>query len=444
MKPANQKTIKNECEIEGVGLHTGSPVKAILKPGMVGAGIVFIRTDLPEQPMVPANIESINLSPGVPRCTTIGKDEHQIHTIEHLMSALAGCGITNLTVELDASELPGGDGSALCFYEAVQKAGIEDQSEPVEPFFLSEPIGVSNDHASIFITPADDFKITYALNYDHPLLRSQFFEFTMTPENYARDIASCRTFCMEEEADELRRKGLGKGANFKNTLVVGAKGVLENEVRFADEFVRHKVLDIVGDLYLLGLPLKGHVFAVKSGHRLNLQLLKKIQQQRKLAKVKAARFDYDFTGKKEIDIEGIMKVLPHRYPFLLVDRVIEIEHGKKAVGIKNVTINDGFFQGHFPTRPVMPGVLMVEAMAQTAGVVVLTNPAHRGKLAFFMAVDNVKFRKVVTAGDQLMMDIEVTKDRSRITQIHAVSRVDGEIVAEADMTFSFTDASYLD
>jgi len=215
-------------------------------------------------------------------------------------------------------------------------------------------------------------------------------------------------------------------------------------MRFKDECARHKVLDLIGDLYLLGMPIKGHVFAVKSGHQLNIELLKKIWEQKEKYQKKTSVPIYDLAGKKEIDIQGIMKILPHRYPFLLVDRVVEIETGKKALGIKNVTINDGFFQGHFPARPVMPGVLMVEAMAQTAGVVILTSKDHHGKVAFFMAADKVKFRKVVVPGDQLLMEVEVVRDRASSAQVHARARVGTEIVAEAEMIFSFTDASYLD
>ena len=303
-----------------------------------------------------------------------------------------------------------------------------------------------------------EFKISYVLDYDNPVLKSQFFSATITAEVFEEAIAPARTFCLESEAEELRKHGLGKGANFDNTLVVGNNGVIKNTVRFPDEFARHKVLDFIGDLYLLGMPIRGHVFAVKSGHTLNIQLLKKIQEQRQRHQKKIAAAgpgpavrpspggDLWPSGgdRKEIDIDGIMRILPHRYPFLLVDRVTGIERGKRGVGVKNVTINDNFFQGHFPARPVMPGVLMVEAMAQTAGVVILTSEAHRGKVAFFLAVDKVKFRRVVVPGDQLVMEIEVIRDRPKTAQARAVAKVGEEVAAEAEMVFSFTDASYLD
>ena len=212
---------------------------------------------------------------------------------------------------------------------------------------------------------------------------------------------------------------------------------------FKDEFARHKVLDFIGDLYLLGMPLKGHIFAVRSGHKLNLELLKKIYRQKENIKKKTVVPVFNEDGRKEIDINGIMQILPHRYPFLLIDRVVEIEKGKKAIGLKNVTVNENFFQGHFPTNPVMPGVLMVEAMAQTAGVMMLTDEDRQGRLAFFMAIDKVKFRKVVSPGDQLIIEVEVVKGKTRVALVRGVAKVNNEVVAEADMMFSFAPSSFL-
>ncbi|MCK4882397.1 MAG: UDP-3-O-[3-hydroxymyristoyl] N-acetylglucosamine deacetylase [Candidatus Omnitrophica bacterium] len=439
-----QKTIKNECTFSGVGLHTGCKVNLICKSADEDTGIRFVRVDLDDQPEIKVDPLNIHIDTTMPRCTAIGKNGAVIYTVEHFMSVLSGLGITNLIVEIDANELPGLDGSAIDFLNAIKNAGIEEQDAESLCFEIKEPLGVEMNGCSIFMVPDKELRISYTLDYDHPVLKSQFFSSVVNESTYEDLIAPCRTFCLESEAEELRARGLGKGANYQNTLVVGKDGVKENEVRFANEFTRHKVLDFIGDLYLLGMPIRGHVFAVKSGHTLNIELLKKILKQKEKYEKKTTISVPVIDGKKEIDINGIMNVLPHRYPFLLVDRVIEIEKGKKAVGIKNVTINENFFQGHFPARPVMPGVLMIEAMAQVAGVVILTNELHRGKVAFFMAVDNVKFRKVVSPGDQLIMEVEVVRDKSRTAYVRGKSKVDGKIVAEADMTFSFADAAYLE
>jgi len=444
MTTVKQKTIKKKVTISGVGLHTGCQVELTLKPAEENTGVVFIRTDLPGAPRIKADPTNLVLDSGIPRCTSIGCDGIIIHTVEHFLSVLSGLQISNLIVEINEKELPGLDGSAIEYLRYVKKAGIVEQAEPLSFFEIKEPIGVQQDGSSIYIVPSKKYSVSYLLDYEHPLLKSQYCSFEINEKSFECEIAPCRTFCLESEAAYLREQGLGKGANFENTLVVGEKGVKDNELRFSDEFARHKILDFLGDLYLLGGPIRGQVFAFKSGHTLNLELLKKIWEQNERYAKKSVPVAFQYDGEKEINIDGIMKILPHRYPFLLVDRVIVLEKAKKAVGIKNVTINDHFFQGHFPTRPVMPGVLMVEAMAQTAGVVVLTNEAHRGKLAFFMAADNVKFRKVVSPGDQLLMEVEVVRDRAKTAQVRAQARVGDDIVAEADMVFSFTEASYLE
>lgn len=438
-----QRTIKKELSLKGVGLHTGSEVTIRLKPAEENAGITFIRVDVPGRPAIKALLENVLTEGGLPRCTSIGKDNVAIHTVEHFLGALFGLGIDNAIVEIDGNELPGLDGSGIEFLKAIKEAGVIEQSASKEYIDIKESIGVNDEEASILIVPDKEFKISYTLDYDHPFLNSQFFSATINSGTFEKEIALCRTFCLEKEANELRTGGLGKGANYENTLVVGNQGVIQNQVRFPDEFARHKVLDFIGDLYLLGKPIRGHVFAIKSGHSLNIELLKRIVKQQKDYEKKDIVSSHEFADQKELDIHQIMKILPHRHPFLFVDRVIELEKGKRAVGIKNVTINDNFFQGHFPSRPVMPGVLMVEAMAQVGGIMVLTNEAHHGKVALFMATDNVKFRKLVEPGDQLLLEVQIERDRPRTALIRGQAKVAGEIVAEADILFSFTDISFL-
>jgi len=438
-----QKTIQHETAVSGVGLHTGAKTTVRLKPAGAGSGISFVRVDLPGSPVIRACPENVISQPQVPRCTVIGKDNVSIQTVEHLMSVLWGLGIDNLVVEIDGDELPGLDGSGRDYLALIKKAGVKEQDAPRKYIEIKEPIAVDHNGSALLIVPSTDFKVAYSLNYNHGYLKSQYFAAVLDGETFEKEIASCRTFCLEEEAKELQANGLGKGANFDNTLVVGKKGVIRNKLRFENEFARHKVLDLIGDLYLLGLPLRGHVFAVKSGHQLNIALIKKIFQQMKRYEQKGFIPASPPEGKTQLNIQEIMKVLPHRYPFLLVDRIIELEKGKRAVGIKNVTINDGFFRGHFPTRPIMPGVLMVEAMAQTGGVLVLTNEDHQGKLALFMGADNVKFRKLVEPGDQLRFEVELVRGRSRTASLRGVTKVNEEVVAEADLLFSFTDAEFL-
>lgn len=443
MKTIKQKTISKEFTLTGIGLHTGGDVVLRCLPASENHGIQFIRTDLPGRPVIPAKPEYVYVDTKVPRCTSLGLNGNFIHTVEHFMSALCGAGITNLSVEISNSELPGMDGSAQDFLKAVYASGVKEQGATITPYVVDEPLVVELKGCSILIVPSEEFRVSYTLDYQGSFLKSQFYSQSITEDIFTNEIAPCRTFCMEKEVKELRKMGLGQGANYHNTLVVGEEGIIENELRFSNECARHKVLDFIGDLYLLGVPLRGHVYAVKSGHTLNFLLLKKILRQQ-LAKERVfPESSFEWDGSQEINCEQVMSILPHRYPFLLVDKVIEIEKGHKAVGVKNVTINESFFQGHFPSRPVMPGVLMIEAMAQTAGVVVLTNEEHRGKLAFFMAVDNVKFRKVVQPGDQLMMHVKVIRDRSRSAQVKAKAMVGNEVAAEADMVFSFTESGYL-
>jgi len=431
-----QKTIKREISIEGVGLHTGKKVKLIFKPADVNTGINFVRVDLPQKVQIKADVSNILNLDQSPRHTSIGKDNIEIHTIEHFMATLAGLRIDNILIEMNNIEIPGLDGSAGAFFDILKEAGVQEQDAPRKYFSVKEPIYIEDNNSTIVMLPHSSYKISYTLDYSHQFLKAQFFSLEINPEAFHREIASYRTFVLQEEVDELKRLGLGKGANYDNTLVVTKEGVEKNSLRSDDEFARHKILDLIGDLYLLGAPLKAHVIALKSGHPLNIKLIKKVAEQKKRYELGGVKSGAVFTGQKQLDVDDIMKVLPHRYPFLLVDRIISLEEGRRAVGIKNVTVNESFFRGHFPNRPVMPGVLIVEAMAQTGGVLMLSQEKHCGKVAYFMAANNVKFRKTVVPGDQLILEAEVVKLRSKTGQVRTQATVDGKVVAEADLMFS--------
>ncbi len=440
-----QKTIQESVSVSGVGLHTGETATVRLRPAEADSGIRFVRTDLPGRPEIPAVAENVHLSVQVARCTSVGQGEAVIHTVEHLMSVLSGLGIDNLVIEVEGRELPGLDGSARDYLRLLQRAGVREQDAPRRWCEIREPIGVNSNGASILIVPDKEFRVSYTLAYDHPFLRAQFFSGVVNEALFAEQIAPARTFCLQEEAEELRRMGLGLGASYDNTLVVGEAGVIQNTPRFPDEFARHKVLDFIGDFYLTGCPVRGHVFAVRSGHQLNLALIRKVRE-RYLRETRrepsSPRSSIEDGGR--MDIREVMNHLPHRYPFLLVDRVVSLEKGKRIVALKNVTMNEPHFTGHFPSRPVMPGVLMVEALAQAGGILLLSQEAHRGQAALFMAVDQVKFRKVVEPGDRLILEVAVERDRRRTAVLQGCARVGDEVVVEAQMMFAYTTASFLD
>ena len=435
-----QKTIKKPIELSGVGLHTGAKVNLKFKPAPANTGINFIRVDVKDSPMIKADIFSVLDQDKSPRRTSVGTDSIEIHTIEHLMAALWALGIDNIITEIDKSELPGLDGSAMGFIDVLKTAGIEKQAVPKKVYQVKSPIWVEQDGAMIMVLPDNQFRISYTLNYEHPLLKSQYLSLVLDEGMFEKEIGSSRTFCLEMEADDLRKKGLGKGANYENTIVLGKKGVIDNDLRFEDEFTRHKILDLLGDLYLLGYGIKGHIIAVRSGHPLNIKLVDKISVQKEKIQAGGIKAVYIETGGGTLDASDIQKILPHRYPFLLVDKIIELVPDKKAVGIKNVTMNEEFFTGHFPGRPVMPGVLIIEALAQVAGVLMLNKRENVGKLAYFMSLDNAKFRKAVVPGDQLRLEVEIVKLRSKIGQVHTKALVNGQVVSEADLMFAIVDA----
>ena len=435
----SQRTIKQEVSLEGEGLHTGNKVKITLKPASINSGINFVRVDLPGSPSVKADVASVLDPKRLPRRTSIGKDGFEIHTIEHLMAVLSGMSIDNLTIEINNNEVPGLDGSGQEFIEAIKNAGIEEQGAIRKYFLVKEAVWVEEKDSFLAIFPHSNLKVSYTLDYNHPVLKSQYLSLEINPESFEKEISSFRTFVLEDEVEELKKIGLGRGASYENTLVVTAEGIVKNKLRSPDEFVRHKILDLIGDLSLLGMPIKGNVIAIRSGHSLNIKLVSRLEEQKSRYELGGIASNVTYEGK-ELDISQIMQILPHRYPFLLVDRILSLESGKRAVGIKNVTINDNFFEGHFPKRPVMPGVLIVEAMAQVGGVLMLSQEEHRGKIAFFMAANNIKFRKTVVPGDQLVLEVEVVKIRSKTGQVHTQASVEGKVVAEADLLFTLTEA----
>lgn len=428
-----QKTIKDKIVIEGVGLHTGEKVKLTLSPASPNTGIVFFRED--KDTLIKADYYSVLSPEKFPRRTSIGNNGVYVHTIEHLMGSLSILGIDNLQVTLNGKEVPGTDGSANVFLRKMKEVGIEEQKAPRKELVVREPVWVDGEKASVVILPSSKFRISYTLDYENPVIPADFLDVTFNSSDDFEKIAMARTFCLEEEVDPLLNLGLGKGADYTNTLVVSKKGVIDNELREQNEFVKHKVLDLLGDLYLNG-PIKGHVIAYKSGHYLNIQLLSKLRQYKERISSSGVGTSSDvvFQGNS-MNVEEVMKVLPHRYPFLLVDRILHLERKKKVIGIKNVSINDYFFQGHFPNKPVMPGVLIIEAMAQVGGVLMLSPAENRGKLAYFMAADNIKFRKAVEPGDQLVMEVLAGKVKRKTGQVSAKAMVNNKVVAQADLMF---------
>ena len=431
----SQKTIKNPVSISGTGIHTGNMVNLRFKPAEINSGISFVRTDMPDKPVIKVDCANLSETYQSLRRTTLAVSGAEVQTVEHLTAVLCALRIDNLIIEIDSAEIPGMDGSAGEFLSALKNAGIAEQEADKKYFSLKEPIFVEDGPAKAAAFPANDFSICYTLDYNHPFLKSQYKEILVSPESFESEIAQARTFCLKEEADDLREKGLGKGATYQNTLVVGEKEVIKNTLRFPDEFVRHKILDLIGDLYILGMPIKARIMAVRSGHSLNLKLVKKIYQQKLKAQMGAIVFG-SIPKEQELDVSMIMKILPHRYPFLLVDRVISLESGKKITAIKNVTINENFFNGHFPGKPVMPGVLIIEAMAQVGGIMMLSAPENRGKIAYFMAINEAKFRKVVVPGDQLIIEVEAGKIKSRTGQVFGKAYVNGKLAAEGELMFA--------
>ncbi|HEY8794608.1 MAG TPA: UDP-3-O-acyl-N-acetylglucosamine deacetylase [Gemmatimonadaceae bacterium] len=415
---ARRHSIGGAVSLQGTGLHLGRECTLTFRPATPGSGIVFRRTDLPREPAIVARAENAVLTE---RHTQLGSGEEAVHTVEHVLAAVAALEIDDIRIDLDAAEPPILDGSARPFYEALLSAGIVDVAGEVEYLMLREPLTVRDGSSTYTVTPAPTLSLDVTIDFPHKLIGRQSCQLPVTPASFASDLAAARTFGFLREADALRAKGLIRGVTTSNTVVLDDDGPVDTELRWNDEFVRHKAMDFIGDLALAGKRVRGRIAADRPSHRGTVTLVREM--------LKRAAEETRMNGAEEI-----IKALPHRYPFLLVDRILEHEPGKRIVGLKNVTINEPFFQGHFPGHPIMPGVLIVECMAQVGGLLMLTDVGDAAQLVmYFTSLDNVKFRRPVKPGDQLRLEIEMVQRRGRMCKIHGVARVDGEIVCEADM-----------
>ncbi|MDG5815758.1 bifunctional UDP-3-O-[3-hydroxymyristoyl] N-acetylglucosamine deacetylase/3-hydroxyacyl-ACP dehydratase [Chitinispirillales bacterium ANBcel5] len=448
---ALQHTIGKSISLTGTGLHTGVSTKVSLNPAPENYGIRFVRSDLESKPEIPADIDYVV---DLARGTTIGKDGVKVYSIEHVMSCFAGLGVDNCRVEVGAQEIPLMDGSAMPYVELVKKAGLVEQKEEREYLSIDEPLMYVKGDVALGVFPLDHFRVTLEIDYNYPALGAQYTTL-FTLDDYVKDFAPARTFCFLSEIEKLREKNLIKGGSLDSALVVqdvdltsdhvdymrklfnyqgpikaGENGFLNNTtLRFYNEPCRHKALDLIGDLYLLGKPLNAHILAARTGHAANIEMAKRIRSHLK-KKAKAVTLD----DNGQLNHDDILKILPHRYPFLMVDKVLEVETGKRIVAVKNVSFNEPFFQGHFPGNPIMPGVLQVEAIAQAAGIMGLYKkgavPDPDAKV-LFMGVDNARFRGMVRPGDVLRIEVDMLQFRRGTGKFEGKCYVDNKLVCEA-------------
>lgn len=431
-----QKTVSREASFVGPGLFSGETATLTFAPSAPNTGITFVREQDGKVATIPALVSNVL---NRPRRTCLRNGTLFVETVEHCLAALTGMGISNAVVKVaggEVGEIPGGDGSSRGFVDAIEEAGVVEQEEALAPLIIRKPVQVTADGATLAALPgpADRLELVYDFEAAHPV-GHQTFSFRLGDDDFVSQLAPARTFVFEEEARELRARGLGKHLSPKELLVIAKDGPIENQFRFADECARHKVLDLIGDLSLVGRPIRGRIIAFRSGHRLNHMLARRLLEQ----EANYQREQLVHRGAA-MDIRRIQRILPHRYPMLLVDRVLEIQGDEKAVGIKNVTFNDIFFQGHYPGTPIMPGVLIVEAMAQLGGLLLSQKLEHTGKLAVLLSMDKVKMRHPVVPGDQLLLEAVAVRVKSRTGHVRCKAFVEDKLACEADIKFMLVDA----
>lgn len=432
MKP--QRTIAEEARLAGRGMFSGVESKIKFAPANVDIGVVFVRTDLDVPVRIEANIRNIAERN---RRTALKNGQVFVETIEHCMAAISALEIDNIIVEVNSPELPGFDGGSWEFFKALKKCGYLEQAKPRKEFAITETICINEAGASIYALPAEggDLEITYDMDYTkHTGIGRQILTCTLTTEYFENNLAPARTFLLEAEAKMFQSRGIGTHLSPRDILVINSDGPIKNSFRFPDECVRHKIVDLIGDISLVGRRLTGRVVAYKSGHNLNQKLAAKLLEMAE-HKERINRAGTDAL----LDIRRIQKILPHRYPFLLVDKVIEIDGDKAIKGIKNVTFNELFFQGHFPGTPIMPGVLILEAMAQVSGLLFAQKLELTGKLAVLLGMDHVKIRKAVIPGDQLVLTSETVRVRSKTAVCKCQAMVGSSLAAEAQIMFMLVD-----
>jgi UDP-3-O-[3-hydroxymyristoyl] N-acetylglucosamine deacetylase/3-hydroxyacyl-[acyl-carrier-protein] dehydratase len=412
-----RRTIARPVSMEGVGLHLGAACRLSFRPAAPGSGIAFTRTDLPGAPSIPALAEHAVLTE---RRTQLGEDPISVHTVEHVLAAVSGTGIDDLEITLDAPEPPIMDGSAAPFVDALQSAGINEHGGEVRYLCVRRSLRITDGESVYEAHPASELELDVSIDFPHPVIGRQRAAYRLTSDAFMRELAPARTFGFIREVEALRAKGLIKGASLDNAIVLDETGVIGSAVRWPDEFVRHKLLDCVGDLALAGARVRARIVASKPSHRGTVLLVRAMK-------------DAVSKESKILGIDEIMKVLAHRYPFLLVDRILELGE-RHVVGVKNVTINEPFFQGHFPGHPIMPGVLIIEAMAQVGGMLLMGSvPDPGSKVVYFTSLNNVKWRRPVKPGDQIRFELELLQVRGMMCKMSGVAKVDGEVVCEAEM-----------